>query len=112
LIQQILLNAGADSIHFASNGQEAIRSMRSVRPSLIISDWLMEPVDGLSFLCAVRDGKTSAPADTCVIMITKETRAHRIGGAIRAGADHYLTKPFTDQALLRAVRSALFSYQS
>lgn len=85
----------------ATDGTSGLEIAFTRRPDLILTDIMMEGIDGLE-LCR----KIRANADTCeipVVMLTaKVTQAQRNEG-ILAGADAYITKPFNVGHLLNRV---------
>jgi len=76
----------------AEDGLEALAWCRSAMPDVILLDWNMPVMDGLSFLRALRQvPEGSRPV---VIVCTVESDPERIREAIEAGADEYIMKPF------------------
>jgi CheY-like chemotaxis protein len=58
MIEQVLRSLGADSIHGAANGKEAMRLLRSTSIDVVISDLMMPDVDGIELipmLCTLGD---------------------------------------------------------
>lgn len=91
-------------VETASDGAVAkIILAKSVhRPfDLVVSDWNMDIVDGLSLLSFVRADPHLASAR--FLMLTANSRTEQQDVARRAGADGYLVKPFTPDALRRKV---------
>ena len=81
----------------AADGAEALTYCMGVMPHVVLLDWQMPVMDGLSFLRRLRDlpgGR--APK---VLFCTIETRADRIAEALSAGADEYVMKPFDGEIL-------------
>ena len=81
----------------AADGVEALTYCMGVMPHVVLLDWQMPVMDGLSFLRRLRDlpgGR--APK---VLFCTIETRAERIAEALSAGADDYVMKPFDGEIL-------------
>ncbi|MGH7025747.1 response regulator [Brevundimonas sp.] len=81
----------------AADGAEALTYCMDVMPHVVLLDWQMPVMDGLSFLRRLRDlpgGR--APK---VLFCTIETRADRIAEALAAGADDYVMKPFDGEIL-------------
>ena len=80
----------------AENGAEALEIVRE-HPDLdvILLDWNMPVMDGLSFLKTLRE----KPLDKqpVVVMCTTEADMSRIVEAMQAGADEYIMKPFTEE---------------
>jgi CheY-like chemotaxis protein len=85
----------------AADGAAALTLDRAERPALAVLDVYMPGPDGFRVCRAIKDDP--ALASTIVVLLTAQS-----GGAARelgraAGADAYLTKPFSPHALLRLV---------
>ncbi len=97
IVRNLLQQLGFDHVDDASDGASALAKLRAKRFGLVISDWAMEPMNGLELLQAMRadpDLKTLP-----FIMITAENRKERVARAEEAGADGYIVKPFSAEAL-------------
>ncbi len=93
----------------ARDGQEALSIALHERPDLVILDMLMPKLDG-SAVC--RELKANlVTAHTKVIMLTALTQQGDRQRALMAGADDFLTKPFSPTALLLKVEQILDSEQ-
>ncbi|MBL8695897.1 MAG: response regulator [Planctomycetes bacterium] len=99
IIRRILADCGFREILEAGHGKEALEviSQHGV-PDLSVVDWSMPVMDGLTFVRAVRGFPEAAPMS--ILMVTTETERPRIVGALAAGANEYLTKPFTKEAMV------------
>lgn len=83
----------------AENGQLAYEFCSAEMPDLILLDWNMPVMDGLTFLKKLRNsGLEPQPK---VLICTTETDLSKIATAIQAGADEYIMKPF-DQDILES----------
>lgn len=84
----------------ASNGEEALEllAVEHGNVSLILLDWNMPVMDGFSTLQALKADLrfSSIP----VMMVTTEGEKKNIVDAVKAGAKHYLVKPFTPEDLM------------
>ena len=81
----------------AADGSEALAFCSGVMPEVILLDWSMPVMDGLTFLRRLRElPGGEAPK---VLFCTIETRAERIAEALSAGADDYVMKPFDGEIL-------------
>jgi len=78
-------------------------ALPNVEPGCIISDVRMPDVDGIELLRRMRSLDSSMP----VIMITGHGDVPLAVAAMKAGAVDFLEKPFDDEVVLAAVRSAL-----
>ena len=87
----------------AANGTEALAEAQAHRPDVIVLDWMMPDMDGLSVLQTLRD----AGDQTLVLMLTaRDTVENRVTG-LESGADDYLVKPFAPAELLARVHALL-----
>ena len=81
----------------AADGADALAFCAATMPEIVLLDWNMPVMDGLTFLRRLRAlPGGSAPK---VLFCTIETRADRIAEALSAGADDYVMKPFDGEIL-------------
>jgi two-component system chemotaxis response regulator CheY len=81
----------------AADGAEALTFCTGAMPDVILLDWNMPVMDGLTFLRRLRampDGDRPK-----VLFCTIETAVDRITEALAAGADDYVMKPFDGEIL-------------
>ena len=84
----------------AANGAEAIELLASGgRPDLVTINWHMPVMDGIELIKRLRASR--AHRDLRLLMISTESDRGRIEQAIAAGADDFVSKPFTAEALVR-----------
>lgn len=95
------LNKATFAVDQASDGIEAMRKVATKVPSLLILDLSMPNLDGLEVCRAIR--KRADLSATRIIVLTGNGEADR-QRCLTAGADQYLTKPFSPLALVREVR--------
>ncbi|MER5756043.1 response regulator transcription factor [Streptomyces sp. NPDC002088] len=87
----------------AEDGHSALRIARGCAPHAVVLDWMLPDVDGLQVLRRLRRENTKLP----VLMLTaRDTVDHRIDG-LSAGADDYVTKPFSLQEVMLRLRGLL-----
>lgn len=87
----------------ATNGLEALPLVQSQRPDLIIVDWMMPKMDGLSFIQRLRDEENK----TLILMLTaRDAVENRVEG-LESGADDYLVKPFAPAELVARVHAMM-----
>ncbi len=102
MLQRTLLYENLN-VSTASNGLEALPLMESRHPDLIIVDWMMPKMDGLSFIQKLRDEENK----TMILMLTaRDAIENRVEG-LESGADDYLVKPFAPAELVARVHAML-----
>ena len=89
----------------ASDGAEALILARRVKPDLVLLDVQMPRLDGLEACRQLR--RERAFARTPIIMLTAAGQQADRARGLGAGADEYLTKPFSPLALLALVEALL-----
>lgn len=102
MLQRTLAYEGF-AVTTASNGREALRALEASRPKLIVLDWLMPDIDGITVVKRLR-----ALADkTPILMLTaRDAVENRVEG-LNSGADDYLVKPFAPEELLARMNALL-----
>jgi len=85
----------------ASNGEEGLAVAARERPDLILLDYNMPVMDGISMLRQLRDDPELKR--TPVIMLTAARSSQVLGAAARLGVRDYVIKPFRDEELLGKV---------
>jgi len=81
----------------AADGADALAFCAATMPEVVLLDWNMPVMDGLTFLRRLRSLPGGAAPK--VLFCTIETRAERIAEALSAGADDYVMKPFDGEIL-------------
>ncbi|HSB54584.1 MAG TPA: response regulator [Gemmatimonadales bacterium] len=82
----------------AGHGREALERLAGAgRVDLILVDWNMPEMNGYDFLVAARQSPDWK--DTVIMMVTTETEMSQMQRALDAGANEYVMKPFTREAL-------------
>jgi two-component system chemotaxis response regulator CheY len=82
----------------AADGREALERLKEMpRPDLVLVDWNMPVMNGIDFIRAVRELHVYDPLP--LIMITTNSEYEHLGEAMEAGANEYIQKPCTFDAL-------------
>ena len=98
-----LLSANRYTIDIASNGQAGLELALSTEYELILLDWLIPKLDGIT-LC--RQLRKQGYRKSILLLTGKNSNADIVAG-LDAGADDYVIKPFNPEALLARIRSLL-----
>lgn len=99
----MLLNAQSDMevAGEAGNGAEAVRSVQTTAPDLVVMDLSMGEHSGLEAISKVR----SSSVGTKVLVLSMHTDASYVRMALAAGASGYVAKSVADTELLTAIRA-------
>ena len=90
-------------IEVARNGQEAMTKFAEVGPDLLVLDIMLPDIDGFQILKTIRESGGYTPT---LFLTARDSVMDRVTG-LTAGADDYLTKPFSPQELLARIRAVL-----
>ena len=98
-LQNILNEAGYPVLGAAGSGTEAVRLLRSLRPSMVTLDLVMPDMNGLDLLHSIRAAYPSIPVMVC------SSFGHEVIAdlARRSGAFAFFPKPYPRARLLQAV---------
>ncbi len=90
-------------VDLAGNGEEALRSVAAKSPDAVILDVMMPRLDGIATCRALRATGNDLPI---LVLTARDAVADRVTG-LDAGADDYLSKPFSLDELLARLRALL-----
>jgi len=99
LLKEVLESAGYE-IQEASSGKEALQRYAQSRPDLILTDIVMPDTEGIEMIIKIRKNDAK-------VKIIAMSGGDYLEMAKKLGADGTLTKPFSNQVLLDAVKATL-----
>ena len=103
-LEFLLRNAGYE-VAVARDGEEALRLIGTIRPDLIVLDIMLPSVSGFEVCRSIREDRSTR--DTRVLMLTARGRESEMQKGMAAGADAYMTKPFSTKELMEVVKRLL-----
>lgn len=89
----------------AGSAEEALRLIRDILPDVMLIDWMLPGMSGLALARELRQG-TRTRSISLILLTARSEEADTIAG-LDAGADDYITKPFSPKELLARIRSVL-----
>ena len=93
-----LSSLGITDIIEAVDGEDALTQLQgNMSVDVILLDWNMPIMDGLTFLKEVR--KKTEYKQVKIVMCTSESEKSKVIEALKAGANNYIVKPFTPEGL-------------
>ncbi len=103
VVEAVARKCGFEDVELATDGPSAFAKMCDRRFDLVICDWEMAPVDGVTLLRQMRG--THSLADTRFILMSAKKDPRWVIAAKEAGADALLPKPFDSAALNRKLET-------
>ena len=98
-----VLEAEGYRVLLAANGEDGLEHALADKPDLILLDLMMPKVDGYTVCAELRRLSNPVP----ILMLTAKGQIEDRVRGLDAGADDYLTKPFSTDELLARVRAVL-----
>ncbi len=98
---------GVGQVYQARDGESGFRQFVRYCPDIVLTDWEMEPVDGLELVRAIRRDATSPKRTAPIIVMTGYGATARVAAARDLGATEFLVKPFTANELARRINHVI-----
>ena len=105
-LRELLERAGFEVCAEARDGLEAVELARSEQPDLAVLDVKMPGLDGIEAARRILDERPIP-----IVMVTAYEQDELVSRAVEAGVFGYLVKPFREQDLLPAIRTARARYE-
>lgn len=105
IIVNTLKRAGYTDVVEASDGKDALAKLKVDKINLIITDWNMPEMDGLTLVSTLR--AMDEYKDLPVLMVTTRSVKEDIVQALKAGVNNYIVKPFTPDTLKEKIENVL-----
>ena len=93
--KNVLKQLGHTDIEEAEDGVQALAAFNQQVPDLMLVDWNMPNMDGITLIRKIREINKEVP----MIMCTTEAEKTRVLEAVKAGVNNYIVKPFTVESL-------------
>lgn len=100
LLKDILGKHNYDIVGEASSGPEAIKLFGSLSPDIVMLDIIMPQLGGIETLRMLR----SLNKDVKIIMVSALDSLDRVKECLRAGANHYILKPFEETKVIEIIK--------
>lgn len=107
LLRSILEALSVAQVHEATNGVTALNDSKLMIPDVIITDMMMELINGLEFTRMLRDDPTPSATRIPVLMIIGYSEKHHVEAACDAGVTEFLAKPVTVKGVGARLNSLL-----
>ncbi len=101
--KKVLVKLGYEDIVEAADGVEALAAYEESPPDLILVDWNMPKMNGISLVKTIRRTDKSTPLLMCIDQAEK----YRVVEALEAGVNNYMVKQFTAETLSAKIDQTL-----
>jgi two-component system chemotaxis response regulator CheY len=105
ILRGLLSQLGFRNIEEATDGKTALAKLRNDDFGLVISDWGMEPMDGLQLLKTIRADEKLKRIP--FIMVASDSKPDDVMKAKQAGVSNFILKPFNADTLKNKLTSVL-----
>jgi two-component system phosphate regulon response regulator PhoB len=89
----------------AGDGEEALARITELKPDMVLLDWMLPHLSGIEVCRQLR--RRPATRELPVIMITARSEDQDAVRGLNTGADDYVTKPFSTEALVARMRALM-----
>jgi two-component system phosphate regulon response regulator PhoB len=89
----------------AGDGEEALTRITELKPDMVLLDWMLPHLSGIEVCRQIR--RRPATRELPVIMITARSEDQDAVRGLNTGADDYVTKPFSTEALVARMRALM-----
>ena len=89
----------------AADGNEALRRIQQSKPDLILLDWMLPDMSGIELIKSLR--QDALYGNITIIMLTARAEEENKLRGFKAGADDYVTKPFSPKELAARIEAML-----
>jgi two-component system, chemotaxis family, chemotaxis protein CheY len=105
ICKYILTQLGFTNVIEAKSGRDALSKLEHQNVDLIISDWNMEDIDGLTLLRVIR--KHPKTSNMPFIMATGRSDKEQVKEAISSGVNNYIIKPFDASTMKKRIEAVI-----
>lgn len=102
-LEEILIRLGHNIVGQADNGASAIRMVKELKPDIVTLDRIMPKMDGVDTLRMI---KKLVP-QVAVIMVSARSDKASVLECVKAGASHYILKPFEQDQVAAVMEKVL-----
>ena len=107
ILHLVVKSAGVERIHLAKDSAEALRIIHDQDIDILITDLVMEPLDGIDLVRLIRRSPDSTKPLLPILMVTGHMTLSRIQEARDAGVNEFAAKPISVKAVLERLAAII-----
>ena len=103
ITKSLLQTFGIGTVNGAHNGEMGFELFCRINPDIVIADWMMKPMDGITLTRKIRNDPHSPNPYVPLILMTGFSERRRVFEARDAGVTEFLVKPFNARDLYKRI---------
>lgn len=103
ICKTLLKTFGIGEVLVAKNGEDGFRIFCQENPDIVVADWMMAPMDGITLTRKIRSDPLSPNQYVPIILMTGFSEKKRVVQARDSGVTEFLVKPFTARDLYKRI---------
>ncbi len=107
LLRDMLTAIGFTNITGVNNGEKALQHLKFNAVDILIADWAMQPMDGLTLTKRIREEIEGGNRYVPIVMLTGRGERQDVLAARDAGVTEYIVKPFNAGTLFKRIESVI-----
>jgi len=107
IIRRVLAALEVGEAVEATDGADALKILKTYAPDIIITDWAMDPVDGIELTRMLRTNADSPNPYVPIIMLSAHSEANKIVEARDAGVNEFVVKPISVNTLFSRIQAVI-----
>jgi two-component system chemotaxis response regulator CheY len=104
-LSKILEKHGCEVVGTAGNGLEGVKKYKELKPDFVTLDLVMPQMGGIQTLALLK----KIDAEATVIMVSSMSGKDKIVECAKAGAKHYILKPFEETKIAEVLQKVVFA---
>jgi two-component system, cell cycle response regulator len=105
LVMQRVLGQAGYAVETAGNGEEALEKISKGQFQMLVTDWDMPGMDGVTLCRRIRESQSELPGYLYILLLTSHDTTESLVTGLEAGADDYVSKPPKTPELLARLKA-------
>ncbi len=107
VVRRVLSALGAREVRECNDGADALKILKTWPADIVITDWAMEPLDGIELTTMIRTAADSTNPYVPIIMLTAYSEMNRIVEARDSGVNEFVVKPISVNTLFSRIQAVI-----
>ena len=107
VVRRVLNSLGTKEVRECADGADALKVLKTFPADIVITDWAMEPLDGIELTRMIRTASDSHNPYVPIIMLTAYSEMIRIVEARDAGVNEFVVKPISVNTLFSRIQAVI-----